>query len=159
MKLLIKKWINKSHGDLSEECFIPMRDRRIKHDGRWNLVQEKLIPGYVFIVTIQPEEVFHSLKVIPHLTKLLGADDGFTPLTDHEVVFLKRFGDKDHLVHLSEAIVEAANQVRILSGNLKNYEGEVIKVNLHKRSAIVRISFMGATTDIYLGIDIVEKKD
>ena len=50
-----------------EQCFIPMRERRIKYHGEWKLVQEKLFPGYVFIVTDFSEEVFQRLKAITRL--------------------------------------------------------------------------------------------
>lgn len=145
---------------LIEECFIPMRERKIKYRGKWQLVKERILPGYVFIVTKNPEQVFQSLKQIPRFTSLLGnTDAGFIPLNEQEVHFLSRFGNSEHVSHLSQVTVEAGNKVRILEGDLLNYEGEIVKVNLHKRVAIVRVPFMGSSVDVHLGIEIVEKVD
>ena len=41
---------------------------------------------------------------------------------------------------------------------MKDYEGEIIKVNLHKRIAVVRTTFMGSTTDVHMGIEILQKR-
>lgn len=145
---------------LIEECFIPMLERKIKYKGKWRLVKERILPGYVFIVTRSPEQVFQSLKQIPRFTSLLGdADSGFFPLNEQEVHFISRFGDHEHVSHLSQVTVEAGNKVRILEGDLLNYEGEIVKINLHKRVAIVRVPFMGSSVDVHLGIEIVEKVD
>lgn len=143
-----------------EECFIPMRERKIKYKGKWQFVKERILPGYVFIITKNPEEVFQSLKQIPRFTSLLGKTDaGFIALNEQEVNFLSRFGDSEHVSHLSTVMVEEGNKVRILEGNLLNYEGEIVKINLHKRVAIVRVPFMGSSVDVHLGIEIVEKVD
>ena len=40
------------------ECFFPQRERMRKIDGKWNVIKEKLFPGYVFIVTDNPERLF-----------------------------------------------------------------------------------------------------
>lgn len=155
-KKLIEQWIT---GEYLEQCFIPMRERRIKYHGSWKLVQEKLFPGYVFLVTSFPEEIFQQLKKITKFTKLLGnTDAGFIPLTEKETDFIRRFGDKEHISHISQVEVQEGNQVKIISGELLNYEGEIVRINLHKRIAVVRIEFMGSSVDLHLGIEILEKK-
>ena len=42
-----------------------------------------------------------------------------------------------------------------MSGPLINLEGQIKKVNLHKRTAAVEVEFMGSKTGIYLGIEMV----
>lgn len=139
------------------QCFCPMRERKIKYQGSWKLVTEKLFPGYIFIVTDAPNEVFIQLKQIPRLTKLLGdGDNTFIPLNEKEVNFIRRFGDEEHISHVSEVTVEKGNKVVIKSGDLLNYEGEIVKINLHKRIAVVRTEFMGASVDVHMGIEILE---
>lgn len=172
-KTLIEEWIAKEKRPwesqeiqeeqekaplLIEQCFIPMRERSIKFQGSWKLVKERLFPGYVFVVTEEPVKVFAELKQIPRFTKLLGqTDSGFTALTEPEIDFICKFGDKDHVSHPSKITVEEGNRVRILSGDLLNYEGQIVKINLHKRIAVVRIEFMGNSADVHLGVEIVEK--
>lgn len=152
-KELIEKWIT---GEWIEQCFIPMRERRIKYHGEWKLVQEKLFPGYVFIVTDFPEEVFQRLKTITRLAKFLGnTDAGFIHLSEKETDFICRFGDRNHVSHLSQVEIQEGSHVRIVSGDLLNYEGDIVRINLHKRIAVVRVEFMGSAVDLHLGIEIL----
>jgi transcriptional antiterminator NusG len=148
--LIAREWI--------EQCFVPLRERNIKFQGSWRLVQEKLFPGYVFIVTDFPEKIFMQLKKITKFTKLLGnTDAGFVPLSKEEVDFIRRFGDEEHVSHLSQVEIQEGNKVKVVSGDLLNYEGQIVKINLHKRIGVVRIEFMGTSVDVHLGIEILEK--
>ncbi|WP_443029438.1 KOW motif-containing protein [Sporofaciens musculi] len=49
-------------------------------------------------------------------------------------------------------------RIKIISGPLKNLEGQIKKINLHKRIAIVEAEFMGNRTLLHLGIEIAENK-
>ncbi|MGN0396164.1 MAG: antiterminator LoaP [Coprococcus sp.] len=150
--------MHKVSAELLEECFIPMRERRIKYQGSWKLVKEKLFPGYVFVVTDAPDKIYEQLKGIARFTRLLGnTDAGFIALSPSEVEFIKSFGDEEHISHLSQIEVSEGNQVRIVSGPLLNQEGRIVKINLHKRIAVVRVEFMGRGVDVYMGIEVLEK--
>ena len=46
-------------------------------------------------------------------------------------------------------------KIRILSGLLKNMEGQIRKVNLHKR--IAEMEFMGSRSVVHLVVEMVEK--
>ena len=58
-------------------------------------------------------------------------------------------------VEISKVTVEEGNQIRILEGPLKNLEGKIKKVNLHKRVAAVEMEFMGNKSVVHLGIELV----
>lgn len=60
-------------------------------------------------------------------------------------------------VGISRIAVEEGNQIRILSGPLKDLEGQIRKVNLHKRIAEVEMEFMGSRSVVYLGVEMVER--
>lgn len=155
-EFIVKRWIEKT--GLAEDCFIPIRELQKKYQGSWKLVKEKLIPGYLFVVTENPVQMMLKLYAIPRFTKLLGrTDQGFLPLSEQEIDFLKRFGDEQHVSHLSKVEVTEGDRVRVLDGDLKNFEGEIVRINLHRRTAVVRIPFMGKTADIYLGIELVQR--
>ena len=61
-------------------------------------------------------------------------------------------------VGISQVDVSEQNSIVILSGPLKNMEGQIRKVNLHKRIAEVEVDFMGRKTIFYLGVEIVKKR-
>ena len=157
---LIKKMIAES---ILESCFVPMRRFKKKFGGKWHEVMEKLFPGYVFLITEQPLSLYEELKKIPTLTRIIGRfGEYFTPLSTEDVRMIKKlqgsFEKSGNLeVEISRIAVEEGKRIRILSGPLVNLEGQVKKVNLHKRVAEVEMEFMGRQTMIYLGIEIVER--
>ena len=72
--------------------------------------------------------------------------------------FLRKFQDLQDGVGLSRVTVGEKRQIRIIDGPLKNLEGQIKKVNLHKRIAAVEAEFMGSKSLIHLGIEIVDER-
>ena len=157
---LVEKMVSK---EIVESCFVPVRRLRKKFHGAWHEVTEKLFPGYVFIISGQPQLLYEELKQIPALTKLLGrCEEYFTPLSEKDVRMLEKLqngiGDGRKIeVEISKIAVEEGNRIRILSGPLMELEGQVRMVNLHKRIAAVEVEFMGNTSSVHLGVEMVEK--
>lgn len=146
-------------GGVMEECFIPKKERVKKFRGQWQQVEEVLFPGYVFASAKEPEQLYGQLKQITKMTKLL--QDGacyFLPLSEEEEQMIKKIGDNYHVTRLSKVKVEEGKHVVILDGPLVNQEGNIVKVNLHKREVVVRVSFMGRMVDLKLGIETVEER-
>ena len=155
---------------LFDQCFHPTRLIRKKFHGNWVDVHEKLLPGYVFITTENVQMLYLQLKKIPLLTKMLGKDmEYFVRLSGQEEhwleLLLKQSGAGDasdrnekNEVGLSRIDITEGNQIRVVSGPLKDIEGMVKKINLHKMIAEVEVPFMNGSTVIHLGIEMVEKK-
>ena len=59
-------------------------------------------------------------------------------------------------VQISRVSVSEDDKITILSGPLKNMEGCIKKIDLHRRIAKVEVDFM--KTVIHLGIEMVEKR-
>jgi transcriptional antiterminator NusG len=158
--LLIEKMV--SEGTI-KQCFVPIRRLKKKFCGAWHDVTEKLFPGYVFLITEQPQLLYEELKGVPALTKILGRNEEyFTPLTETDVQIMKKLQDgvesnQSWEIEISEVLVEAGNRIKILSGPLVNLKGQIKKINLHKRIAAVEVEFMGRKTVVNLGIEMVER--
>lgn len=186
--------------ELYEGCFHPIRRVKKKIRGEWKELREKLLPGYVFITSNDVGELYQKLRYVPAFTKMLGKDgEGFIPLAEHEVEWLKKitgFGsdvgdryignDRDSNnsnnsnnsennsngknginnrnssnrmeVEISQVSVAEDDVITILSGPLKNMEGCIKKIDLHRRIAKVEVDFMNRKTVIHLGIEMVGKK-
>lgn len=146
-------------------CFHPVRHVRKKFRGVWQDRHEKLMPGYVFIDSGNAKELYMDLKSIPMMTKFLGWEKEFiTALSEEEADWLKRIvsagrdGRITGEVGLSRIEVDENDEVRILSGPLKDMAGMVKRINLHKRVAEVEVEFMGRKIGLYLGVEMVERK-
>ncbi|NBH71977.1 antiterminator LoaP [Clostridiaceae bacterium] len=141
-----------------EECFIPKRERMKKFYGQWNKVEEILFPAYIFVATDRPGELYQELRRVPRLTKVLGREEGyFVALSEEEESLVRNLGGHMHRAGLSKVVVGEGKKIRVIEGPLKDYAGDVVKVNLHKREVVVRVGFMGRETELRLGIEMVRE--
>ena len=135
---------------LCKQCFHPMRRRTRKIRGEWIETSEKLLPGYVFVETDNPEMFYKRLRTIPRLTKMLGklyneeiATWEFTGLSADEVRWLADIMScgEDGQVSLSCVKKDTTGNIRIISG---------------PRIAMVELSFGQRQSLLYFGIEIVD---
>lgn len=137
-------------------CFHLTRFRRKKYGGKWQTVQEDLLPGYVFIDTDRPEEVHRELKRTSEW-KLLGSDDTHVSVLEGaEAEFIGKIaGDnrKRGEIALSKIRILESGEVEILSGPLCHVEDMVRKIDLHRRTAEIETDFMGQKKRLYLGVE------
>ncbi len=165
-KSLIKKMIPES---MYSDCFYPVRLMKKKLRGKWTVVHERLIPGYIFIETNDIHSLYKELKKLPMFIRLLGKEESdddidIYPLSDNEVSWLNKLSGRDdrtskkeHVVELSQVGFDENDQVIVMSGPLLGMKGKIKKINLHKRIAEVEVEFMNQKTVVHLGIEIIEK--
>lgn len=155
MKVQCEKLVGKA---ALEKCFIPYYEQMKKYQGEWHKEKKILFPGYVFMVSNGVNDLFHELKNVDGLTKMLGTGKEIVPLVEGEIEFLQSFGKKEQIVGVSEGFIEDG-QVCIVDGPLKGYEGWIKKVDRHKRLAYLEVELMGRKIETRVGLEIVEKKE
>ncbi len=144
----------------SPECFrnlfIPMFEDVRKKDGRATIHLRRLFPGYFFVETDTPQEVFNSLKVVPEFKKLLGTeeDDGtkiFIPVDKDDQQFLDSLMENG-LMRVS--LIKRASNGRIehITGPLAKYSNRVIKFDISRRRAIAKVNIFGKERKLKFGL-------
>lgn len=116
-----------------------------------------LFPGYVFLIAQNLECLVNGLKKVIGLTKLIGIGDQIVPLVQEEVELLMRIGTDKQLVEMSSGIIEN-DRVRILSGPLMGMEGNIRRIDRHKRIAYLEIEMFGRTVEMKVGLEIIRKE-
>lgn len=91
------------------------------------------------------------------MTKLIGIGDQIVPLVQEEVELLMRIGTDEQLVEMSSGIIEN-DRVRILSGPLMGMEGNIRRIDRHKRIAYLEIEMFGRTVEMKVGLEIIRKE-
>ena len=150
---LVQRFVD---GRTLKEAFIPQREIMRHRAGEWVKSHEILFPGYLFVITKDPDELFAQLVKVPAFTRLLGSDEAFVPLTSEEVHLINAFAGDDHVVEMSEGIVEG-DEIRILRGPLRDHDAIIKKIDRHKRVAYVQMLILGRETSVKLGLEIVRK--
>ncbi len=173
--------------ELFTRVFYPFRHMRKKIGGNWADIYEWLIPGYLFVITDRPAELYTALRRVPRLTKLLGriGDNSpyeFLPVAPEEETWLRALLGDNWFDPASQLPADAANptgpdadndpaalaalsmidfdehdRVRILSGPLMTFSAQVRRIDLHRRFAEVEVNFMGHPQLLRLGLEILTK--
>ena len=81
-----------------EEVFVPLVERMTKVRGEWEVVRTRLFPGYVFIETDRPGDLYMRLKEVKAMTRLLKTGEEITPLYREEEEYLRSLEDEEHVV-------------------------------------------------------------
>ncbi|MCC8138150.1 MAG: antiterminator LoaP [Clostridiales bacterium] len=121
------------------------------------MLKKILFPGYVFMITDDPEHLWYDLKHVQGLTKLLTTDGEMIPLSNEEVEFLLRFGGEEQVVEISKGVFEGS-KVKIISGPLVGKEGLIKKIDYHKRRATLEVEMFGRKQVIRLGLEVKMEK-
>lgn len=142
--------------EVLNNCFIPTYEEKRHVRGEWITLNKILFPGYLFVVTDKIEELYKELKTIIGLTKLIGTGREIVALTEKEKSFIERFGGEDHVVPVSEGIIEHS-RVRVTSGPLMGMEGYIRKIDRHKKKAWLELNLFGRKQTVQVGLEIVAK--
>lgn len=143
--------------EVLEKSFLPCFEEMKRYKGAWHKEEKLLFPGYVFLISEDPERLYQSLKTVIGLTKLLKTGDQIISLTEAEIRFLLRFGGKEQLVKMSTGFLEQ-EQVVILEGPLEGMEGYIAKIDRHRREASLKLPMFGRILDVKVGLEIIAKK-
>ncbi len=156
------------------ECFIIRAEWLKRLGGRWEAQVRPLFPGYVFVETGRPEELFLKLKETPAYARLLGNGRyEFTAVEEEEEDFLRTIcqmgqeeggvpgSGKRRLVRLSTA--RPLGEGWQIRGPLKAFEKQIERINLHKRYAVVRVSMGRREQTVLFGLagsgEIADEED
>ena len=142
---------------LLERCFIPYYEEKKKYQGSWHTETKVLFPGYVFLVSDRIIGLQEALHRVSGLTKLIGAGDEIIALPDQEVALLRRLGNDEQVVEMSVGVIEN-ERVCILEGPLKGMEGNIRKIDRHKRKAWIEVEMFGRVMEMEVGCEIVGKR-
>lgn len=141
-----------------EAIFIIRFNRAKRYYGKWHRECEIMFPGYLFIDTEHPLELYENLKNIPEITKLLGREEElFLSIEANKEAFFKSMLNIHYEIDISKGII-IGDKVLITEGPLMGNEGMIKKINRHKRIAILSLEMFGQSTDVTVGLEIVSKK-
>lgn len=141
---------------ICQNCEIPYYVCKKRYLGEWHKEEKILFPGYVFLVTEEPEALLWELRKIPSITKLLRLEQEILSITEAEQKFLERLCGEEQKAEMSYGIV-VNDTIQIISGPLKGMEGLVRKIDRHKRFAWIEQMMFGEKRLIRVGLEIVEK--
>ena len=138
----------------------PVFEREELKNGKWAAKTRPLLPGYVIIYSqtpIAPHEFYRCLRV----NRLLGYPEqahSEYALTGEDLSFAQWVLSYEGRIGVSRAMI-VGDKTEIIDGPLKRYEGEILKIDRRRRSALVAVNVGEMTKNVWLSFHWMTLKD
>ena len=138
------------------EVVIPMEDVMEIKQGKKQVVQKKVFPGYLMCRMYLDDDSWYVVRNTPGVTGFVGSGAKPTPLSDKEVDrILQVKPDQKKLKPRLE--FEEQESVRVTSGPFANFTGSISEINVDQSKLKVLVNIFGRETPVELGFDQVAK--
>lgn len=134
--------------------------KRVKHKqtkGVRSYETDILLPGYL-IFTCPDDFVPNQLYRLRHVRRLLRYKNDEWQLQGQDLSFAKWVERQGGEIGLSMAVQEGTS-IRIVSGPLKDCEGQILKLDKHRRNCQVALGFDQQLLKTWLAFDWLEPLD
>src|SRR5918994_244010 len=120
-------------------------------------VEKRTMPGYVLVNMDLNEDSWAVVKGTPGVTGFVGASNEPIPLTQGEVDRLLHKGGEQAVRVPSRAQFSIGEAVKVISGPLSDFSGEISEINEDASKLKVLVSIFGRETPVEVGYDQVKK--
>ena len=125
-------------------------------DGQKVSQEKRTMPGYVLVNMDLNEDSWQLVKGTPGVTGFVGASNEPVPLTQPEVNRLLHKSETAEKVS-SKAQFSIGESVKVISGPLSDFSGEISEINQDAQKLKVLVSIFGRETPVEVGYDQVKK--
>ena len=143
------------------KAFTPLKEVVHRIQGKRVIVKKPLFPSYVFVETeLNPNGFQQALlqyrSQIRGILKELRYEDDVSALSTEERAYLEGLMDEEHNVRISKGEI-LDGEVIITEGPLKGYESNIIRIDRHKRRAILNVRMNDREMQVDVSLEIVKK--
>ena len=158
---LIKERINP---DCYQEVFTPKKDVTRKKEGEQYNKTFIIFPGYIFVDSNNINQFAAAMYQIPQYARVLGRDKetgSFLPLSDEECIMIDTLCGKDVERKLKSSFVSVTEgkKIKVIAGPLYGLEGQIKKVDVHRRVCYMDVTLLGKVTTLEFAINLVKEID
>jgi transcriptional antiterminator NusG len=138
------------------QIVVPTESVSEMKDNQKITVEKRTMPGYVLVNMDLNEDSWTLVKGTPGVTGFVGASNEPVPLTQTEVDRLlhREVADRPGRPRAQFGIGES---VKVISGPLSDFSGEISEVNEDAQRLKVLVSIFGRETPVEVGFDQVKK--
>ena len=144
-----------SQADSILKVVVPTEQVVETKEGQKVSTEKRVFPGYVLVQMELTDDSWSLVKNTPGVTGFVGAQNKPVALSRAEV---------DRILHTAsverpkqKAEFSVSEIVRVTSGPLSDFSGEVVEVNADQNRLKVMVSIFGRETPVELGFDQVKK--
>ena len=131
---------NRGLQDQIVEVIVPMEEQIEIKDGKRKTSLKKVFPGYVLVKMYMNDDTWYVVRNVRGVTGFVGPGAKPEPLTDEEIMNMG-IEELDIVVDF-----EVGDNVKVMSGPLKDFIGVIEEINMEKRKVRVLVSMLGRET-------------
>jgi transcriptional antiterminator NusG len=139
------------------ECVIPMEDVMEIKQGKKQVVQKKVFPGYLLVRMYLDDDSWYVVRNTPGVTGFVGSGTKPSPLSTKEVEKILQVKPEDKKKLRPRLEFEEQESVRVTSGPFANFTGTISEINVDQSKLKVLVNIFGRETPVELGFDQVAK--
>lgn len=131
------------------------RVTEIKEGGKRETKDSKIFPGYVLVRMEMDDDAWTCVRNTPGVTGFLGGNGKPAPLSRDEYNKMMRRTSKGESPKRTAVDLEVGSTVRVVSGPLADFDGQVSEVNAEAGKVKVTLMIFGRETPVELTFDQV----
>ena len=130
-------------------------------DGQKVQTEKRVLPGYVLVNMDLSDEAWTVVKGTPGVTGFVGAGAKPVPLSQAEVDRILHTAGRGRAARSakSQAQFSLGESVKVTSGPLSDFDGEIVDVNTDAQKLKVLVDIFERQVPVELGFDQVKKID
>ena len=159
MKLRVTKFLNINVAEQTQVWF-PVKQNTETRRGVESVADRPLFPGYLFIWwNGENEKVFpfFDLYRLSGVVRILRYDNDTYALTGNDLAYAQWIHANNGVIRRSKVILREGQRLHIVEGPLKGMDGNVVKVDKHRKRITVRFDFAEKQTDILFSVEFLER--
>ncbi|RZB36455.1 MAG: transcriptional antiterminator NusG [Desulfobacteraceae bacterium Eth-SRB2] len=132
------------------EILVPTEEIVELVKGKRKTSSRKFYPGYILVRMELDDETWHIVNNTAKVTGFLGGREKPTPISDEEAEGILNRMEAGKLKPQPKYLFEIGDEIRVIDGPFKNFNGTVDEVNPEKGKIRVLVSIFGRSTPVEL---------
>jgi transcription termination/antitermination protein NusG len=128
-------------------------------DGQKVQTEKRVLPGYVLVNMDMTDEAWTVVKNTPGVTGFVGAGNKPLPLSKPEVDRILHTGTGVGAVPRAQVQFSLGESVKITSGPLSDFDGEITEVNADQQKLMVQVNIFERQVPVEVSFDNVKRID
>jgi transcriptional antiterminator NusG len=138
------------HSEKFGEVVVPTEEIVELVKGKRKTSSRKFYPGYILVRMQLDDETWHIVTNTAKVTGFLGGREKPTPISDEEAEKILNRMEAGKLKPQPKYFFETGDEIRVIDGPFKNFNGVVDEVNPDKGKIRVLVSIFGRSTPVEL---------
>ncbi len=141
---------------------------KVRKDGSRATSEEKVFPGYVLVRMVLDDDTWQVVKNTPNVINFVGSEERrrygrgrghVKPLPLGRAEVERIFRQSQEQEPVVKIDMEVGDQIQVLNGPFKDFEGEVIEVSPERSKLKALLSIFGRDTPVELEFTQVKKEN